>query len=50
MALVMPLLGTLSVPLVVIGPPVNPAPLPTLVTVPVLIAAQFQLVPLNSST
>ena len=35
MALVTPPVATLSVPLLVIGPPVNPAPLPTLVTVPV---------------
>ena len=35
MALVTPPDGMLSVPLPVIGPPVSPAPLPTLVTVPV---------------
>jgi hypothetical protein len=34
MALVTPPVATLSVPLVVMGPPVKPAPLPTLVTVP----------------
>ena len=34
-ALVTPPLAMLSVPLEVIGPPVSPAPLPTLVTVPV---------------
>src|SRR5208283_2756539 len=35
MALVTPPVAMLNVPLLVIGPPVNPGPLPTLVTVPV---------------
>ena len=34
MELVTPPVGMLSVPVPVIGPPVKPAPLPTLVTVP----------------
>ena len=40
MALVTPAVAMLKVPLVVTGPPVSPAPLPTLVTVPVAGLAQ----------
>src|SRR5271170_7502045 len=40
MALLTPPVGMLSVPLPVIGPPVSPAPLATLVTVPVAALAQ----------
>src|SRR5580658_326480 len=48
MGLVTPALAILNVPLVVIGPPVRPAPLPTLVTVPVPVPrlAQAHVVPL----
>jgi hypothetical protein len=35
MVLVTPLLAMFRVPLVVMGPPVSPAPVPTLLTVPV---------------
>jgi hypothetical protein len=52
MALVTPALAMLKVPLVVIGPPVRPAPLPTLVTVPVPVprVAQPHAVPLYCRT
>ena len=40
--LVTPAFAMLSVPLVVMGPPVRPAPLPTLVTVPVPVPSVLQ--------
>src|SRR5580698_6621946 len=49
-ALVTPAFAMLNVPLPVIGPPVNPDPLATLVTVPVPAAAQAHAVPLYCST
>jgi len=45
MALLTPAVAMLNEPVPVIGPPVNPAPLPTLVTVPVPTLAQAQVVP-----
>src|SRR5271166_5910987 len=50
MAFVTPPVAMLSVPAPVIGPPVSPAPLPTLVTVPVPAEAQAHVVPFHCST
>src|SRR5271169_1578137 len=51
MALVTPPVAMLNVPLPVIGPPVSPAPLATLVTVPApLGVVQAQALPFHSNT
>src|ERR1022692_3782742 len=50
MLLVTPAVAMLSAPVVVIGPPVRPEPLATLVTVPVPALAQAHAVPLYCST
>ena len=50
MVLVTPALAMPRVPLPVIGPPASPAPLPTLVTVPVPALAQAHAVPFHCST
>src|ERR1039458_6031090 len=50
MAFVTPPVAMLSVPVPVIGPPVRPAPLATLVTVPVPAEAQAHAVPFHCST